>query len=207
MALVALRGILGFFLGATWPAIPPMASKWIPPMERSKFIANMMASSLGAALTMPMSGYLISHFGWESVFYITGGIGLVWSIAWFFLVFDSPAQHPRITTEERYEIESKIAEGSGGKGVKPSKVPWKDMLLSLPVWAIIVTHGCSVFGYFTVVNQLPSYMKQVLHFKIKENGLLSSLPYLGKFFFVISISETNDTVVLRLVICVLTNFV
>lgn len=100
-ALIALRGLLGFFLGATWPSIPPMAARWIPPMERSKFIANMMASSLGAALTMPLSGYLIVHFGWESVFYVTGGIGLLWSVAWFFLVFDSPAQHPRISLEEK----------------------------------------------------------------------------------------------------------
>lgn len=79
----------------------------------------------------------------------------------------------------RYDIETKIAEGSG-RGIKPSRVPWKALVLSMPVWAIVVCHGCSVFGYFTVVNQLPSYMKSVLHFKIKENGLLSSLPYLGK---------------------------
>ncbi|CAG9130773.1 unnamed protein product [Plutella xylostella] len=39
---VALRVLLGFFLGATWPAILPMASKWIPPMDRSKFMSNMM---------------------------------------------------------------------------------------------------------------------------------------------------------------------
>lgn len=113
IALIALRGIMGFFLGATWPAIPPMAAKWIPPMERSKFIANMMASALGAALTMPVCGFLIAHYGWESVFYVTGGIGLVWSVAWFFLVYDSPAQHPRISEEERTEIESKIAAEAG----------------------------------------------------------------------------------------------
>lgn len=118
IALIALRGIMGFFLGATWPAIPPMAAKWIPPMERSKFIANMMASALGAALTMPLCGYLIAHCGWESVFYVTGGIGLVWSVAWFFLVYDSPAQHPRISEEERLEIESKIAAEAGEIKVK-----------------------------------------------------------------------------------------
>lgn len=39
---VALRVVLGFLLGATWPAILPMASKWIPPMDRSKFMSNMM---------------------------------------------------------------------------------------------------------------------------------------------------------------------
>lgn len=178
--VLILRAVLGFFLGATWPAIPPMATKWIPPLERSKFIANMMASSLGAALTLPVCGFLISTVGWPSVFYVTGAVGLVWSIFWFFLVFDSPAQHPRISKEERAEIETKIAEGEGGKSVKPTSVPWLQMLLNLPVWAIIITHGCSVFGYFMVVNQLPTYMKDVLKYEIKKNGLLSSLPYFGK---------------------------
>lgn len=178
--ILILRAALGFFLGATWPAIPPMATKWIPPLERSKFIANMMASSLGAALTLPASGFLISTFGWASVFYVTGVVGLVWSILWFVLIFDSPAQHPRISKEERAEIESKIAEGEGGKSIKPSSVPWLKILTNLPVWSIIITHGCSVFGYFMVVNQLPTYMKDVLHYDIKKNGLFSSLPYFGK---------------------------
>lgn len=47
-------------------------------------------------------------------------------------------------------------------------VPWRNIFTSLPVWAIIITHACSVFGYFTVVNQLPTYMKYILHFDIKE---------------------------------------
>lgn len=49
-----------------------MASVWVKPMDRSKFMSNMMASALGAALTMPICGYFISWFGWESVFYLTG---------------------------------------------------------------------------------------------------------------------------------------
>ncbi|CAG9773623.1 unnamed protein product [Ceutorhynchus assimilis] len=191
-AILILRAVLGFFLGATWPAIQPMASNWIPPMERSKFIANMMASSLGAALTMPVCGYLISTIGWESVFYVTGVVGLFWSILWFCIIYDSPAQHPRISEEERREIETKIADGEGGKKTKPSYVPWKQIFTSLPVWAIIITHGCSVFGYFTVVNQLPTYMKQVLGFNVKKNGLFSSLPYLAKYIMAIIASYIAD---------------
>lgn len=79
----------------------------------------------------------------------------------------------------RLEIESAIAEGT--TGVKPSRVPWASILTSSAVWSIVVVHGCSVFAYFTVVNQLPTYMKEVLHFNIKKNGLLSSFPYLGKY--------------------------
>nr|XP_022917118.1 sialin [Onthophagus taurus] len=188
--VVLIRALLGFFLGATWPALPPIAAKWIPPMERSKFVANMMASSLGAAITMPVCGLLIDKLGWASVFYLTGGLSLVWSVAWFFVVFDSPATHPRCSAEERMEIETAIAQHTKGK--KPKNVPWKAIFTSLPVWAIVVTHGCSVFGYFTVVNQLPTYFKDVLKYNIKENGLYSSLPYLGKYLMAIISSYLAD---------------
>lgn len=180
--LLFTRVLMGFFLGATWPAMPPMASKWIPPTERSKFIANMMASALGAAITLQVSGVIIDCMGWAAVFYITGVIGLLWSALWFLIIYDSPADHPRISPEERLEIETAIREGDGAKNRKPSTVPWRQLLTSLPVWAIIITHGMSVFGYFTISNQLPSYMKSVLNFDIKKNGFLSSLPYIGKFY-------------------------
>lgn len=187
--VAALRVLLGFFLGATWPAIHPMTAVWIPPNERSKFVSNMMASSLGAAITMPICGYLIASLGWQSVFYVTGVIGFVWSLVWFFLVFDSPAQHPRISDSERRFIEESI----GNNAMKKHHaVPWKAIVTSAPVWAIVITHACSVFGYFTVVNQLPTYMKNILHFNIKENGLLSSLPYLGKYLFALSMSTLAD---------------
>lgn len=51
-----------------------MTAVWIPPVDRSKFMANMMASSLGAAITMPVCGFLIEYFNWQSVFYVTGKI-------------------------------------------------------------------------------------------------------------------------------------
>ncbi|XP_069692007.1 sialin isoform X2 [Periplaneta americana] len=189
VAVVVLRVLLGLMLGASWPAIHPMTARWIPPTERSKFMSNMMASSLGAAITMPVCGYLIASLGWESVFYVTGVVGLLWSIAWFFLVFDSPAQHPRITDEERRYIENSIGSATSHK---VHRVPWLSILTSPCVWAIIITHGASVFGYFTVVNQLPTYMKHILHFNIKENGLLSSLPYLGKYVFAVLTSALAD---------------
>ena len=125
--MVVSRVALGFLLGASWPAIHPMTAVWIPPMDRSKFISNMMASALGAAITMPICGYLISWFGWPSVFYSTGKlchnkqvemdyklksliglVGVLWSLCWFLFVFETPAKHPRISDEERKEIEDAI---------------------------------------------------------------------------------------------------
>jgi len=42
VVLIVVRVVLGFMLGASWPAIHPVAAVWIPPMERSKFMSNMM---------------------------------------------------------------------------------------------------------------------------------------------------------------------
>ncbi|XP_038222250.1 sialin isoform X2 [Zerene cesonia] len=188
--IVALRVVLGFLLGATWPAILPMASKWVPPMDRSKFMSNMMASSLGAALTMPICGFLIAHFGWESAFYFTGIIGVMWSVAWFAVVYDSPAQHPRISDHERNYLMKALPQDNN-KGHNP--VPWRSLLSSPAVWAIVITHGASVFGYFTVVNQLPTYIESILKYNIKHNGLLSSLPYLGKYLCALASSVLADS--------------
>lgn len=139
---------------------------------------------------MPICGYLISYLGWESVFYVTGGIGLLWSICWFVFIFETPARHPRISDEERKEIEDAI--GTSTSKVKPSYVPWLSIFTSPAVYAIILTHGASVFGYFTIVNQLPTYMKVILKYDIKKNGILSSLPYFGKYFMAVTASYLAD---------------
>lgn len=47
---------------------------WIKPVDRSKFMANMMASALGAAITMPICGFIIEKINWQSTFYFTGKI-------------------------------------------------------------------------------------------------------------------------------------
>lgn len=85
-----------------------------------------------------------------------------------------------------------IFTGSTTSKKRPSYVPWKDILTAPCVWAIILVHGASVFGYFLVVNQLPGYMKTILKYDIKSNGLLSSLPYFGKYFMSVTASHFAD---------------
>ncbi|RZC34035.1 hypothetical protein BDFB_013182, partial [Asbolus verrucosus] len=57
----------------------------------------------------------------------------------------------------------------------------KEILTSKPVWATVVASTSAIFRIFIILNQLPSYMAQVLHFSIEEIGLLSSLPHLVRY--------------------------
>ena len=40
--------------------------------------------------------------------YCIGIVGIIWFVAWLFLVFNTPADHPRISPEEHHYIESSI---------------------------------------------------------------------------------------------------
>ena len=70
---------------------------------------------------------------------------------------------------------------------KKFKIAWLKIFKSRAVWAIIVANACAMLNTNTTFNYLPLYMRQVLHYEIRENGLLSSLPFLGEslpiFFF------------------------
>lgn len=43
--------------------------------------------------------------------------------------------------------------------------------------ALILVHSSHNWGFWTLLTEMPSYMKGVLGFNIKENALLSALPY------------------------------
>jgi len=86
---------------------------------------------------MPICGFLIASLGWESVFYVTGAIGIIWSIAWFLLVFDSPSQHPRISAEERRYIEDSIGTTATTKVVSCTFVQLLDIATNLYIIMII----------------------------------------------------------------------
>ena len=48
------------------------------------------------------------------------------------------------------------------------KVPWKAIFTSLPVWAIVVAHFSENWGFYTLLTELPSFLKHRLHFDLSK---------------------------------------
>lgn len=65
-------------------------------------------TSVGTALTYIVCGYLLDWMGWESVFYVTGLIGLLWYGFWTYCIYDLPSIHPTISDKERKYIEDSL---------------------------------------------------------------------------------------------------
>ncbi|EFA02691.2 hypothetical protein TcasGA2_TC008412 [Tribolium castaneum] len=189
--LLSSRVLMGFLVGASWPAVMPLAARWVPPHEQTIFISCIASTAVGAGIAFQVSGFLISALGWKSVFYVFGGVSTLWSLLWFGLIYDSPQQHPRISQEEKDLIESQIRDVKI-RNVRLSEIPWISILTSGPVWAIAAGQIAVFFGYMTLSNEIPSYMDQVLHLEIKQIGIFAGFPYFGAYFLSLASSHFAD---------------
>lgn len=106
-----------------------------------------------------------STMGWPGIFYISGGLSGVWSILWIYLGCDSPSVSKSISTVEKDFIES--TKGVSTKGEKKI-TPWKHIFMSKEFWAILVAHSAQNWGFWTLLTEIPSYMKDVLEYDIKS---------------------------------------
>ncbi|CAL4130204.1 unnamed protein product, partial [Meganyctiphanes norvegica] len=194
---IAIRVLEGATEGVTFPAMSYILASWMPPLERSKFSTLVYSGvQFGTIVTMPISGWLCdSDFlgGWPSVFYLFGGLGIIWGVAWFLLIHDDPQKHPRISQAEK----DYILKHCGAKSEKPVAIPWREMVVSLPVWAAAIMHFGNNWGFYTLLTELPTYLKNIQHFDMKSNGVFSALPYLVMWIFSIIYGMVIDQLLNR----------
>lgn len=180
---IILRIIQGLGEGVVWPATSFLWARWAPPLERSRLVGFTFAGAqIGNVIAMPVSALLCDYGfagGWPSIFYVFGIIGMVWWVLWMFLVAETPAVHPRISDIERRYINQCLGNlEEVTKKRRAMGTPWRAIFRSKAVMAICVGHACANWGSYLLLTNMPTYMKQVLHFDIKSNGTLSAIPYI-----------------------------
>ncbi|XP_058829359.1 sialin [Topomyia yanbarensis] len=191
--LIWLRAIQGLICGVAWPAMHHMAGQWIPPNERSKFVTAYLGSSVGIAINFPLFGYIISWSSWEYVFHFCGIFGTIWYVAWLYLVYDSPAEHPWIHPKEREYIESSLGITEKSKNQEHQQpTPWLKMIFSKPMWMTVIAQWAGIWGLFTLMTQAPSYFNYVHGWGIKMTGILSGIPHLCRMIFAYFFSWIGD---------------
>lgn len=182
--LVLGRVLEGLFEGVTYPSIHAVWNQWAPPLERSRLATLAFSGSyFGTVFALVISSFLAQHIGWESIFYVFGFLGVLWSVAWWMIVAETPQGDRKITDSELEYIKSTI--GASANHVKVNvDPPWKRFFTSLPVWAIMIAHFSENWGFYTLLTELPTFMKDILQFDILQVGKLASLPYLVMGFVV-----------------------
>lgn len=174
--LLAVRIIEGIFEGVTFPCIHAVWSRWAPPLERSRMASIAFAGNYaGTVIAMPSSGLLAQKYGWESVFYVFGTIGVIWLVLWMIIVKEGPEKDKHISQDELNYIQTQL----GTKGRSVVKHPWKSIFTSTAFYAIVASHFSENWGFYTLLTQLPTYLKNVMNFNLDKTGFLSAVPYLA----------------------------
>ena len=76
----------------------------------------------------------------------------------------------------------------------PLPVPWKSVATSVPFAALVLTDMAACFGAFTFMTNWPTYLKFMLGFDIKTNGLLSALPFICRSLLMAVLKQNNRVV-------------
>lgn len=190
-AFVIIRILEGMTEGVTFPAMNVMASYWIPPQERARSLTRIVGGcQIGTVVTLSASGWLTqTSWGWPSIFYIFGLYGLVWGWFWFRYASDSPDDHPTISVAEKLYIKHGIGEHRRNECLD---VPWRSILTSTPFLVVIVAHIGHNWGFYCLLTELPTYLKNIQHYDMKQNGILSAVPYLVMWLFSLVYSSIMD---------------
>lgn len=176
-AMFLARFGVGVAQGLLYPAYTKLIAMWSPPGELGLFTSALMGSNIGTVLAWCMSGALIEALGWAASFYVNAAVVAVFTASCAMLLYDSPAQHPRILPAERAFIEKSVHAGAGAKVAPVGWPPLRRMATSAPFWALFVLQFGNSWGSFFLVTAAPMFLNEILGFHIGQTGVLASLPY------------------------------
>ncbi|XP_023231575.1 sialin-like [Centruroides sculpturatus] len=196
-ALSCQRVVLGVLHPLTFPSGFTLLSRWSPVNERSTLMAICESGNLiGSTITTTLSGYLCEYGfsgGWPSAFYVIGIYGCVLSLGLLFFVYDYPEEFSGITQKEILHIR----QNSNNNTNNIKKIPWKSILTSVLVWTTCIVKLLFHWGFYTFLLKLPSYVENVLHFPIQQNGLINAFMYSANTFGLIISGYLSDLFIKR----------
>ena len=174
LSLGILRGFLGLFEAAAIPSGMKAVAEWFPDREKSVAVGYFNAgTSLGAAIAPPLVVFLSMRFGWQAAFMATGALGFVWAALWY-AQYRSPADHPRITPQERALIRD-------GQATMPpvSKRRIRDVVTARRFWAIALPRFFAEPAWQTFSFWIPLYLATERHMELKQIAIFAWMPFLA----------------------------
>lgn len=182
--LLLMRFLLGVAEGGVYPAILIIISNWFPQRELGRANSLFMLSlPIAAIVTNMVSGYLVSEFGWRSLFFIEGVVSLALLFIWMPLIAESPEQAKWISEEEKAYLVDTIAKEKNDrienykKHSHFTKNGVRELLSNKYLWIMTLIYLCHNTGQYGYSMWLPSIVKQLTHSGMTMVGFLTTPPF------------------------------
>lgn len=178
--LIFARGLLGVTEAACWPSAAKITSAWFPSKERAMATGIWDASSKwGPAIAPPLLVMVMLTFDWHVLFYIAGGIGVLFGIV--LAVFYRQPEQARWLSRAELDY---ICEGGGGTAAalgsavqEQTPIRWRDLFRYRAIWGMILGWFCYIWMFNILSYFVPLYLLKTENIDIKSAGILTSVPF------------------------------
>lgn len=139
---VVARAVLATAESVNTPAAMKTAATYLPIERRSVGIGIInTAPNIGAILTPLLIPPFALAFGWKAAFVVTGGLGIVWLIAW------------QLST-------SRLRPVGGQAKAGPAKVAWGEILSDRRSWTVIGAKAITDLVWWFVLFWAPDFFSR-----------------------------------------------
>ncbi|GLC88386.1 MFS transporter [Lysinibacillus piscis] len=169
ISLVIIRFLFGVGEGSFFPSASKGIANWFPVKERSKAMSFMLISGSLMGVVAPLVGTrLMETIGWRSIFYIVGGLGIFFALAYFFFL-----------------TERKSAETVATVQAPQTKAPLRTVLKSLTIWQLFIAYFSLYIVNWGLMAWMPIYLSKAKGLDLSAVGTYSAIPPIAGIFAVL----------------------
>jgi ACS family hexuronate transporter-like MFS transporter len=182
-----VRSAFGIGEAGNFPASIKTVAEWFPKRERALatgvFNSGSNIGAMISALFVPFClGFFGYQTGWKAAYIITGTLGFIWLIFWFWL-YDIPSRQPRLSKAEYAYIHSDDAVEPLKSDTGPTpKVSWLLLLSHRQTWAFFFGKFFTDGVWWFYLFWLPDYLHKQFNMA-KEQVMLPTFAVYGVAIF------------------------
>lgn len=180
-AHMVVRSLFGVGEAGNFPASIKTVAEWFPKRERALatgiFNSGSNFGAMVAALLVPWC--LISYgdqAGWKIAFVVTGAVGFLWLVFWFWL-YETPARQARLSKAEYDYIHIDDENSTDTANGDTGKVPWGRLFGYRQTWAFFAGKFLTDGVWWFYLFWLPDYLQKQFHMTKHEVMLPTFIVY------------------------------
>lgn len=165
VSLLIVRFVFGLGEGPFYPASMSTIRNHFPKKERGR--ANsffLSAQNIGGILGTALAASMLVAFGWRGMFTIAGIVGILVSLAFWFILKPQGKRETKEGTQKR------------------NKVPLKLLLKIENIWKLVTFKFLSNIINYGLISWMPIYLVKEKGVDIVAAGGLMAIPYVVGFF-------------------------
>ncbi|MDF7775594.1 MFS transporter [Sphingomonas sp. AOB5] len=194
--LFSARLALGLSEAPCFPCNSRILNHWFPQGERARATGvYSVGQYVGLGFMIPVLGWIVASWGWRSLFFIVGGLGIAFGMMWWAL-YREPHESKRVNAAEL----ALIADGEETVVAAAPRVPFTlrnigRLLSKRQILGASIGQFCGNSTLVFFLTWFPSYLAEERGMDWLRSGFSASLPYIAASIGVLLGGVVSDRII------------